>query len=74
MRGRKAEPLARGATYGCWTVVRESAPDAYGRARYVARATCCGREVVKYRHDLVKAAAACTKCTVSRKRRPGGAA
>jgi len=61
-RGRKAAPIAPGAVYGCWTVVGAAEADTYGRSRYVARAACCEREVVKHLHDLVKASPTCTHC------------
>ena len=62
-RQRRMEKLEPGGVFGCWTVLREIAPDAYGRARYWARASCCGREATKGRGDLERSREACTKCT-----------
>jgi hypothetical protein len=56
------EKLEPGTVIGCWTILRETAPDAYGRARYWARASCCGREVTKGRGDIERRCESCSKC------------
>jgi len=73
-RARRAEKLEVGATFGCWTVLREIAPDSYGRARYWAKASCCGREATKGRGDLEQGREACKKCLVRTKVAPDLAA
>jgi len=68
MRGRKAGKLTKGETYGCWAILREATADHYGRARYAARATCCGREAIQARHSLMRCPPACTRCVDRRGR------
>lgn len=59
---RRTDKLEPGATFGCWTVLREAPPDSYGRVLYRARASCCGVEANKGRNVLERGRAACTKC------------
>lgn len=60
--GKPSEPLVRGTAYGCWTVMRQSSPDSRGRERWAVRATCCGREDVMSRDNVLRSVPACTKC------------
>lgn len=61
-KGRTAPPFLPGEEFGCWEIVRPAEPDTMGRARYEARARCCGRKVIKHRHDLLRRAPACSRC------------
>lgn len=70
-KGRTAPPFEPGEVFGCWEIVRPAEPDTMGRARYEARARCCGRKVVKNRHDLLRCAPACSHC-VDRRAKKGG--
>jgi hypothetical protein len=60
--GRTAPPFEPGEEFGCWVILRSAEPDRQGRARYEARARCCGRKVVKGRADLLRCASACSHC------------
>ena len=60
-RGVPRPELKRGQVFGNWTVLRESWKKG-GQRRYLVRATCCGREVIKFLADILRCSKACVHC------------
>lgn len=64
-RGIPSVPLARGEVHGAHVVVRQAAraEGAKELERYVVRESCCGREAILRRANVLHAPAKCTKCS-----------
>lgn len=54
VRGRphKSPEIEPGTVIGAWRVIRFHSYDPVGRRRYVARATCCGRYVIRRQSNI----------------------